>query len=276
MSIVKSTKVAVFAASLSLTACQGALSQDELATGEAAAALTASDEGEQLTQEAVAVEAPAEVAQGADDAVALDEEAPPAFCDFEGRRQQVLATYDADHDGRLGAAERQTLRSELTQGERLLARFAVRHRARALPRLHWVFDADGDHQLSPDERTAMIDALQARCERLRDRALATADANHDGRLDESERAQLSAALHAKAATVRQALLARFDANGDGRLDDAERQQLRNDLLARWQARKAQLVARYDTNGDGQLSPQEAAPLKAAIAQRIAEGRDPQE
>lgn len=277
MPFTQTSKVAAIALSLSLTACQGALTQDELAVGEAASALTVAEEGNELSQEALVAESPDEVAQDADDSAALpDEPAGDGVCDFRARRQQVLARYDANGNQRLDPAERQTLRSELSQSERLMARFAVRHRARALPRLHWVFDANGDHQLSEDERTAMIDALEARCERIHARVLATFDADHDGALSEPERAQAKAAARAKVQAVRQQLLARYDANGNGQLELAERAQLKADLVAKWQAKKAQLVAQYDTDGDGRLSPQEAAPLKAAIAQRIAEGREPQD
>ncbi len=277
MSPLKTSKVAVVAVSLSLSACQGALSPTELAVDEAAAALTVAEEGSELSEEAAVAEGPAEGALDADERAALPSaEAAPGVCDFEGRRAQVLARYDANGNQRLDPAERQTLRSELAPGDRLLARFALPFRARALPRLHWVFDADSDRQLSDDERTALVDALEARCERVRARVLATFDENGDGALNDAEKDAARAAARARLAAARSQLLARYDANANGQLDPAERAQLKADLEARWQAKQGQLLARYDVNGDGRLSAQEAAPLKAAVAQRIAEGREPTE
>ena len=69
-----------------------------------------------------------------------------------------------------------------------------------LERLKWVFDTNHDGSLSADERTAMVDALEARCER------------------EQLRTNRITAFQA----WRAAVVAQFDVNDDGTPDDAEK------------------------------------------------------
>ncbi len=73
------------------------------------------------------------------------------------------------------------------------------------------FDKDGDGTLSPEERTAMREALRVRLQEGRKQMLAKYDKDGDGQLSQEEREQM-----------RKDMLERFDANKDGRLDEAER------------------------------------------------------
>jgi Ca2+-binding EF-hand superfamily protein len=258
--------------------CGPAPDEGELALGEAAGLLTTSEETGDVGGDAAAG------AEGGDLAAAADEEAalataaaepPSGVCDFAARRQEVLGAYDADGNGRLSREEGRALREDLARqvAAGRLAPLAWRVRTWAFWRVRWAFDEDGDRTLSPAERTAMVDALEARCERRRAAALERFDADGSGTLSEAERQAAREALRERLAELRRQVLAQYDANGSGVLELSERAALRADRLARAQARRAELLARYDTDGDGRLSTAEALPLREAIQARIAEGRD---
>lgn len=270
--------------SLSLTAvalttagCQGALTDDEQTLGEASSYLTASEETGDVAGDAVALEDSSALSSEADDASVLPEMPGDAdgVCDFGAVKARILARYDANGDGQLGPAERQALKSDLAAvtNHPLAVRFAIRHRVFVMKRVRWAFDENNDGVLSADERTAMVDAMEARCERLRAQVVAHFDANGDGHLDATERAAAKAAFVARVQAARQALLSQYDANGNGVLDDGERLQLRNDRIAAWQAKKAQVIAQFDADGDGTLNDAEKLALKQAIQQRLIEGKD---
>ncbi|MFZ5440244.1 MAG: calcium-binding protein [Myxococcota bacterium] len=250
----------------------GALPDEETLVGEASSALTVAEETGDVTADAAISEDAV-----ADESIALPEMPADAdgVCDLEGRRARILARYDADGSGRLEAAERQALRADLEArvGHPFAVRFALRHRAHVMDRLRWVFDENFDGQLSSDERTAMIDALEARCQRIRANLLERFDANHDGSLDATERQAVKDAFLARVRAQRQQILDQYDANQNGVLDEGERAALRADRLAAWEARKAQVKAQFDANGDGTLDQAERLALKQAIQQRIIDGRD---
>ncbi len=258
-------------------ACQGALTEEDALAGEATAALTVGEETGDVAADAVGLGSSDELAASAE----LSAELPPAntdadgVCDFSAQKQRVVAKYDADGDGKLRGAELKALRADL--GDRvnhpLAARFALRHRLHVLDRLRWVFDEDFDGSLSDEERSAMVDALEARCLRVRQNVLAKFDANGDGTLDATERQAAKDALAARLQAKRQEILTKYDTNQNGQLDAGERLQLKADIVAAWQAKKAQLVDTYDVNDDGVLDQTEKLALKKAIQQRIIEGRD---
>lgn len=265
----------VAAAALTLTACQGALQDEELALGEASAyILTTQEDG--LTDEAVAGADTETVSATAAEEAATAETSTGdegGTCDFRGLRQRVLEKYDVNGDGKLQRDELRQLREDLAArglSPRLLA-LGARARVWGWWRLKWVFDENGDHTLSAEERAALVDALEARCERLRAERLAKYDANHDGTLDDAERAQARADARARWEAYRAELLARYDANGNGVLDDLERYQLRSDRLEAWRQKRLELMQKYDTNGDGTLSVEEALPLRKALQRRLIEG-----
>jgi Ca2+-binding EF-hand superfamily protein len=272
-----------FTLPLGLVACGKDAVEEDLAVGEAAAFLTASEEGGDIGGEAVAdADTTTMQSMATEDVDTLNQEPTDEgnLCDFSARRQEVLEKYDADGDGTLSRAELAELRADL--GERRdtvrprLAQLRQRARHWAFWRVRWAFDEDGSGSLSAEERTALVDAMEARCERLRDERLEKFDANDDGKLDEAERLAARQAVRARWQEKRQALLAEYDTNGNGVLDDGERLALRQDRVTAAQERRATLMATYDTNGDGTLSTAEALPLREEIQRRIIEGRDAQE
>ncbi|WP_163994454.1 calcium-binding protein [Pyxidicoccus caerfyrddinensis] len=272
-----------FTLPLGLVACGKDAVEEDLAVGEAAAFLTASEEGGDIGGEAVAdADTSTMQSMATEDVDTVNQEPTDEgnLCDFSARRQEVLEKYDADGDGTLSRAELAELRADL--GERRdtvrprLAQLRQRARNWAFWRVRWAFDEDGSGSLSAEERTALVNAMEARCERLRDERLEKFDANDDGKLDESERLAARQAVRARWQQKRQALLAQYDTNGNGVLEDGERLALRQDRVAAAQARRATLMATYDTNGDGTLSTAEALPLREEIQRRIIEGRDAEE
>lgn len=265
------------ALALSGSACHGAMAEDDAMVGEATSYLTVAEETGEVGAEASGAETDADVDELAGDASELPSmpEEASGVCDLEGRRQKVLATYDGDGDGKLGPGERVQLKRDLEArvGHPIAARFAIRHRIHVLKRLKWAFDENSDGSLSTDERTAMVDAMEARCLRIRAAALEKFDANKDGALDAAEKQAAKAALQAKVQALKQAVLTKYDVNGNGALDDGERLALRSDRIAAFKAKRAEVVARFDTNADGRLNDAEKLALKHALQQRVAEGKD---
>ncbi len=264
---------------LGSVACNPAPSETELALGEAAAYLTTSEESGDIGADAVAATSTDTLSsmaiEDADTTVSAPESA--AVCDFSARRQEVLEQYDANQDGRLDRTEFQSLRADLTpEGQHpRFSRLGLRMRQWAFWRVRWAFDENGDRQLSTEERTALVDAMEARCERLHQQALEKYDANQDGTLDEAELQAAREARHAAWEQKRQELLAQYDTNANGILELTERAQLREDRIAEARARRQALLAQYDTDGDGHLSNEEALPLRQEIQRRIIEGQGAQ-
>jgi Ca2+-binding EF-hand superfamily protein len=269
------TAALCFALPLGGVACNSAPEEAELAVGEAAAYLSASEESGDIGSEAV-VEASAETLSSiAAEDVDTATEAPTdsaGVCDFSARRQEVLEKYDANHDGKLDRAELRVLKGDLdAQTNPRFARAGMRLRRWAFWRVRWAFDEDGDKVLSTEERTALVDAMEARCQRLHQQALEKYDANHDGSLDEAERHAARQALRTAWEQKRQELLAKYDTNGNGVLELSERAPIREERMEAARARRQALMAQYDTNHDGRLSTEEALPLRQELQRRIIEG-----
>ncbi|HLM44737.1 MAG TPA: calcium-binding protein [Myxococcaceae bacterium] len=223
-------------------ACNASPEEADLAVGEAAAYLSASEESGDIGGDAVA-DASAEtlgtmVSEDLDTATEAQADAS-ALCDFSARRQEVLEKYDTSHDGKLDRAELRVLKGDLdAQTNPRFARTGLRLRRMAFWRVRWAFDENGDRVLSTEERTAMVDAMEARCQRLR-----------------------------------QQVLEKYDTNQDGTLDETERQAAHQARLAAWQQKRQALLAQYDTNKDGRLSTEEALPLRQELQRRIIEGHN---
>ncbi|MCP3105286.1 calcium-binding protein [Myxococcus sp. K15C18031901] len=273
-----------FTMSLGLSACGNDTPADEaLYVGEGASFLASSEEGGDIGSDAV-VEADAAQMEAMSDEHVSGLEGEPVdeggACDFSARRAAVLAKYDDDGDGKLSVRELRELKADL--GERRdtirprLAQLGRRARHWAFWRVRWAFDEDGNGALSAEERTTLVDAMEARCERLRAERLEKFDANDDGTLDETERQAARAAVRAHWAEKRAALMDAYDTNDNGVLDNGERVALRQARVAAAQERRAELVETYDTDGDGRLSTAEALPLRQEIQRRIIEGRDAEE
>jgi Ca2+-binding EF-hand superfamily protein len=269
--------VGLAALSLAGSACQGNLSEDETLSGEAASALMAAEESGDVTADAAGAESIEVLSAQAEASAALPSLPDDAAgtCDFSAHRQRVLARYDADADGKLNAPERRALKADLETrfGSPLAVRFGLAHRAHVVRRAQWLFDENGDGQLSSDERTAMVDAFEARCRQVHARVLERFDADGSGKLEQTERQAAFEALRARVQAHRQTLLSEYDSNTNGVLDDGERLALRADRLAAFQTRRAALIEQFDANGDGTLGAVEVRALKQAIITRLIEGRD---
>lgn len=270
------TAALCFTLPLATVACNASPEEAELAVGEAAAFLSASEESGDIGADAVA-DASAETltSMSTEDVDTATEPTTdgPGICDFSARRQEVLEKYDANQDGKLDRAELKALKEDLA-GQGRAPRFArqgMRMRHWAFWRVRWAFDEDGDKVLSTEERTALVDAMEARCQRLHQQALEKYDTNQDGTLDESERQAARQAIRTAWEQKRQELLTQYDTNGNGTLEPTERAQLREDRVAAARARRQALLEQYDTNQDGRLSPEEALPLRQEIQRRIIEG-----
>jgi len=276
--------VLCFTLPLGLAACgNDTPSEEALHVGEAAAFLASSEEGGDIGGDAVAdADGTAMQAMATEKVDAVNQEPADTggLCDFRARRQAVLKKYDDNGDGTLGSAELRELKADLgARREALrprLAQLGPRARHWAFWRVRWAFDEDGSGTLSTEERTALVDAMEARCERLRAERLEKFDANDDGTLDEAERQAAHEAVRARWQVKRQEVLAGYDTNRNGVLDDGERVALRQARVAAAQERRATLMAAYDTNRDGTLSTEEALPLRKEIQRRIIEGRDTEE
>lgn len=131
----------------------------------------------------------------------------------------------------------------------------------SMRRMMWVYDVDGDGELSEAERAALESDLAARCANLQAELLADFDADGDGELSEAEldaaRADREAARDAREASI----LAEFDTDGDGELSPEERR-------AAHDARRAALVAAYDADGSGDLDAVEEASLRDYLRQVV--------
>lgn len=253
-------------------------SDESLALGEATAALTTSEESGEVAGDAVAFASDADVDATAGETADAAGPAPAEagdVCDFSARRKKVLDTYDENKNGKLEATELAALKADLAANGTARPRFfqlGWRVRSHAFNVVRWAFDEDASRSLSAEERAAMIDALEARCERIRATLIETYDANKDGKLDDTERAAVRDAVKAKLQEKYQALLAKYDANSSGTLELVERQAIRADLIADLKKRRSELVAKYDTDKDGRLSTTEALPLREAIQTWIADGK----
>ncbi|MFY2563493.1 calcium-binding protein [Corallococcus terminator] len=264
-----------------LTAC-GDDVPDETAryVGEAASYLTAAEEDGALGADAVAdTNASQREAMADEDVGGLETEPTDEgkTCDFSAHRQAVVEKYDDDKDGQLSVRELRELKADVGEQRDAprprLAQLGRRARHWAFWRVRWAFDENGDGALSAEERGALVEAMEARCQRLRTERLEQHDTNGDGSLDEAERQAARVARRARWEARRQERLVTYDTNDNGVLDAGERVALRTDRVEAAQERRATLLAAHDTNGDGRLSTEEALPLRQDIQRRIVEGRD---
>ncbi|PTL82954.1 calcium-binding protein [Vitiosangium sp. GDMCC 1.1324] len=271
------TAALCFTLPLASVACNPSPGEADLAVGEAASFLSTSDESGDIGADAVADASSETLSSMSVEDVDTSTVAPsdiPDVCDFSARRQEVLEKYDTNQDGKLERSELRALKEDLGAGQDRAPRFArrgMRLRHWAFWRVRWAFDEDGDKTLSTEERTALVDALEARCQRLHQQAVEKFDTNQDGKLDDTERQAAREAARQAWEQKRQELVSKYDTNGDGKLDDTERAQLREDRIAAARERRQALLAQYDTNQDGRLSTEEALPLRKEIQRRIIEG-----
>jgi Ca2+-binding EF-hand superfamily protein len=272
------TAALCFTLPLATVACNSAVQEEDVVVGEASAFLSTSEESGDIGADAVA-DASSETltSMSTEDVDTATEPTSdePGICDFSARRQEVMEKYDTNQDGSLNRTELKALKDDLAAqtGAPRFARAGMRVRHWAFWRVRWAFDENGDKALSTEERAALVDAMEARCERIRQQALSKYDTNQDGTLDEAERRAARQAIRTAWEQKRQELLAGYDTNGNGILELTERAKLREDRVAAARARRQALLDQYDTNKDGRLSPEEALPLRQEIQRRIIEGQD---
>jgi Ca2+-binding EF-hand superfamily protein len=163
----------------------------------------------------------------------------------KGRYQQMLEKYDVDKDGQLSAEEKEVARESMQGqgggpgkgGPGKGGPGGPNHkqfRQQMIER----FDADGDGQLSPEERDAARAAMQ----------------DHAG-------------PGGKGGFNRHAMLERFDTDGDGQLSPEERDAARaamKDAGGKGGMHRQAMMERFDTDGDGVLSPEERDVARATI------------
>lgn len=128
-------------------------------------------------------------------------------------------------------------------------------RAEAISR----FDADGDGQLSDDERAAARAEWEARAEEFRQQLVRRYDTNGDGELSRDEREAARQEQREVRREIRDRVVPQYDLDGDGELNDAEREAARPAFEAEFQRLRA--VAMIDRDGSRTV---EAAELAQAI------------
>jgi Ca2+-binding EF-hand superfamily protein len=205
--------------------------------------------------------------------------------------KEALAAFDADGNRRLAGEERQKLIALLSAG-RLPGKFGQVEkdtpaagagnvaagaadesgRGRTRQELMRKYDADGDGQLSSEERRKAFEAMRQRREQQR---LETYDTDGDGQLSETElQAERDARREQFRDRIRQMLTRKHDVNKDGVLDETESANMRAEMERmeqRVQAarearsrRQRQRVERFDADGDGQLSQEERQTMRDTI------------
>jgi len=198
-----------------------------------------------------------------------------------GFRKRALAAWDANGDGRLKGAERETANQALAAGKAPPA--STGGRAKPLVtqggqqyRLR-MFDKNSDGKLDDDEKAAMAkwdaDAATRRAEWARKSAryrelyqelIKKHDANGNGRIDADERKAYYDEYRERAKTIQ------WDKDGDGKLSDAERKEMET-TQAEWakraeEQRRKWMLRRWDADKDGKMSKEETAAMEAHQAE----------
>ena len=206
----------------------------------------------------------------------------------EKRRQEILARYDKNGDGKLDAEEKAAMKADqVSQGDVWKPGSENPPRpAGPMPgpgagagmqaELLKRFDKDGDGKLNAAEQAEADKFREAAMKqraaggpnsetaRYREELLKRFDHNGDGKLDEAERAEAEKARqqmeqNGGVGRFRAQVLKMFDKDGDGVLNEAERAEAEKFRLEQ--------VKRFDKDGDGQLNPEERAEaLKAFVAE----------
>lgn len=190
---------------------------------------------------------------------------PLRQCNLTAFRDEVIRQYDADGDGTLNDAERDTLRQDFEPNPLRIRRRARFHR---LARLKWVYDANEDRILDDAERQEMRNDLEMRCENRKAQLIAAHDADGDGVLNDAEWEQARLAIRARLQARWQAVIDQFDANNDGVLDLMERQRLMESRRQHFQTQRDAVKAQYDVDGDGILDATERAAIREFLKSRV--------
>jgi len=215
-----------------------------------------------------------------------------------GIRDRLMKAFDADKNGRLKGGERDKANAALASGRipggavaksgspgspgsvrrwssgggagqgltvRRLGQGGAGGWSYTRPEDTKKYDADGDGQLSNEERQAMYKAQREQWMTRRH------DKDGDGKLDEAERAAMAAEQarwdeqrrkwREQAEQRRKEQLEKYDADRDGTLSNEERQAMYKAMREQWQIR------RHDKDGDGKLNEAERGAMEAEQARR---------
>jgi Ca2+-binding EF-hand superfamily protein len=163
---------------------------------------------------------------------------------------RVLEKFDANRNGTLDVAERETLKKDIVQRlQRLQGRSTEG------------YDKNGNGVLESAERQVLNQERKAQRARIHARALAIHDVNKNGVLDPSERQTMRERRKVFLQKTRTQALTRFDKNKNGTLDASERAEIQKVAAAS----KARALQAYDTNHDGRVDELERPGLSAASA-----------
>lgn len=195
--------------------------------------------------------------------------------DWEKRRAEVIAKYDANKDGKLTGEERRAAWNDIRKqwatkafdadnnGELDEQEAAAMKKAEAEGkaiydrwRSDWVkkYDADGDGELSEEESKVAREKVAAEFRKLGENWRSKWDADGDGELSDEERKVMRESVRTRAEQLRKEI----DADGDGRITGQETQ-------AFW----SKLKKTYDIDGDGTLSSEETRAMIQDQMRRVA-------
>ena len=177
----------------------------------------------------------------------LNEQERFAMGEDERRRvnEQMLNQYDKDGDGKLSAEER----AGITNPQ---VRMAMRFQDLLLPHA----DLDGNGQIDPNEQQSLIASgqkVRAIGEQWRMNIL---DTNKDGAVSPEEEQFAQQKFQAAAVQMLPKAITWFDNNGDGMVDEQERQAGVEKMADTAEQQIQAWTAKYDADGNGRLNEQE--------------------
>ena len=132
----------------------------------------------------------------------------------------------------------------------------------------WIYDGDDSGDLSQQERAALHQDMDTRCQAVRARVLADFDQDGDGMLSDAEAEAARAFAQTMHQTRRQNEHATFDADGDGSLSREEHQaacQAHHDAI---QQRRQATRTLFDADGSGHLEDAERSALRQQLRERL--------
>lgn len=174
-------------------------------------------------------------------------------------RELLLSQYDVNKDGKLDAAEKETLLRD-AEAEHKRARQAFLKR----------YDRDGDGKLSREERAAMSEEMKKRGKHFTRRKHISPPPPEGskppgpGMVMENRKHERFSVRPSVFMLAQSILLKKYDENKNGIIDPPEFEKILAEATRLYTDKTQKLLAKYDKNGDGVLSPEEktAIPPKA--------------
>lgn len=172
-------------------------------------------------------------------------------------REQRLARYDTDGDGRISEVE------GMAMGED--------QRRRMQQRMLEQYDTDGDGKLSALERAAIDNIGQRMAIRFHDLLLPHADLDGNGQIDPHEQQSLYESGKKLESIGEKWRMDVTDLNGDGNITSEEEQLVQQRFQAAGIQMLPKLIAWNDANGDGMVDEQE----RMAAMEKVADAAEKQ-